>query len=719
MFLTLGLLFGTLLLITVVGYAVLSAFRILSDSEDVWLLSPLVGLSVLIVITQNLVYLDIPIAKTAWCTLVLFVGLLIYCLYRNKTSLRSEFSHIPYKAYMIAIIVTIIHGGGYLVVGAQDYKGYGWIDGYNYTVIAQFLMDYPYSTFYDKVGNTPSLIAAILHKHERIGQSVFHGFTSVITHQDAGTVYGAVSLVSPFLLSLGFWRLTRLLAYSERLQIVTVLAAALTPAVGILQLKDFYSHSLSLPFLFMWIQMLDLILKDFSARVIALTSLLFAVANSVYTEFTPVLIVLSLAYYFWYGLFYKQHWRCFVGFTIPIIFGFLLIPGYLKGTKVMLANVSVPDILGHVFPYALKVEGLSRLWLPTNPYAFGSKFGFIIVFVMVIITLLAVSGHILRLLVTNRPIALSILLLALLPLVILVQQQSYPYQFYKVLMTVSPLFIFGLVDIMRFYSTLEKKNNFFNNALKLSIALVLILSVVNTAIISIYIKSKPDGLSIINSSDNTSLYSALESQYGKSFLIASDHPYLTAWLSYRGRNSNVWLLTDVVGDVKVTSLDPKIKFPFIDLKNINKENTEIINATFSKYKPETLRSKLAVVLITNQGGYEKSKDEFFVWLGKKADMKIFSIDHSEIYVNVRFIVTPGPSYKDPYRKIRIGNDDLGWREYSFTSEMQIKYPLVVKEGLSNISIETVLPSGPPDIIIPTDPREFFVRITRVEIEERN
>src|SRR5580692_38469 len=172
-----------------------SACKARPDARDVWYYAPLVGVGFVILLCQNLLYVDVIIAKSAILVWVLAAAGWIWVL--SSRSKRSLLLPVPWPALGFGAVVYLLHASGLLSLGASNYYGYGWGDMINYVAMAQFFADFP---FHSNLADQGFLVAAQSFKYDRIGQSVLHSFLMVSSGSDAQQSFGSTIFLSPFLM---------------------------------------------------------------------------------------------------------------------------------------------------------------------------------------------------------------------------------------------------------------------------------------------------------------------------------------------------------------------------------------------------------------------------------------------------------------------------------------------------------------------------------------
>jgi hypothetical protein len=147
-----------------------------------WLEAPFLGLATIILVLQNLVYLDVPLRRSVpWFWLA--VGLL-WLVVRPWRGQARTWRNCPVIVLLACLGVYLIQGLGLLLLGAPEYLANRMGDQFNYIAIAEFLADCPFSASAEEIGPRPYVLHALPLKDDRIGQSILHGFLAVTTGQE-------------------------------------------------------------------------------------------------------------------------------------------------------------------------------------------------------------------------------------------------------------------------------------------------------------------------------------------------------------------------------------------------------------------------------------------------------------------------------------------------------------------------------------------------------
>src|SRR3954454_1660134 len=182
-----------------IGLPVVAAGSLLCNkrlsSASCWFYAPLVGAGFIILVCQNLLYVDFPISRSA--VLIWAMAAVGWFWLLSSASRRSLFRPVPWAALGLGAVTYLVQAGGLLSLGASNYYGYGWGDMLNYVSLAQFLAEFPFHSSFPAEGY---LQAAQFFKFDRIGQSVLHSFVMVSSGVDAQQSFGATILLSPYLM---------------------------------------------------------------------------------------------------------------------------------------------------------------------------------------------------------------------------------------------------------------------------------------------------------------------------------------------------------------------------------------------------------------------------------------------------------------------------------------------------------------------------------------
>jgi hypothetical protein len=429
--------------------------------REEWLEVPAVAVAGIVLLLHTLVYCDLPISR---CVAWVWVGVaVLWGLMAWRRQVLSSLSSYPLTVFAAGVVVFCVQGLGLFVMGAEWYSGRGHSDQYNYTAVAQFLTDVPFSTTYAQIGHHPYLIDAIKLKYDRIGVMLLQGWFSAVARQDARTLFEPTILLSPTLVVLVVYALGRRLGLRHWPALLAATGAGMLPGLALVHLESFLAHAVSIPLLLSCALALCDLAREPGWRRLLLAGMLVAATTAIYTEITLVLvglIVLILG-----GAVLLRVVRPLAGvgclLAVPAL-ALLLNPLYLP----MLYHVCQRSVIStsvkgfaDLYPWAYQLQGLGCLWTcdfwaagdgwPAQLLAWGA----------LVLTAIAGAGwlrawgrHLLALPGCWRSagyrnsllLVSSVLVVAFLPLLVLCKGRDCPYQFYKLLLSVSPLLVLGV-----------------------------------------------------------------------------------------------------------------------------------------------------------------------------------------------------------------------------------------------------------------------------------
>jgi hypothetical protein len=451
---------GSLLAVGVPAVWITSGRRPFTEMS--WVQAPFLGASLIVLVCQNLVYLDVPVVRSA--PLLWGVAAVGWLWFWRSGQVRVSLARFPRRLFLVALLVYLTQGLGLLLMGARWYLGRMWGDECNYTVTAEFLAHSPFSGSLPELGSQPWLCMWVrVLKGDRIGQSVLHAFFAVSSWSNPRYLFEPTILLGPTLVVLAVYALGRAYRLDRGWATFTAAVAGMLPSLAQIHLESFLSHALMTPFLlYLPVALYDLLGRPLWRRVVPL-ALIFAAAASIYTEFLP-LIALLLALISGVGAVgRRQGWRV-LGQTLLILSAPLALnPMSLPPILRTLSRVDMAVLQG-LYPWALKVEGVARLWfgdLVDRPrgtaltllraVGLGATYLSCLGLGMAVLPFIHDMRRTWRDTRTRASFALvlGVLTLALLPAGALVRDDDHSYQFYKLLLSVSPLLVLGLILLAR------------------------------------------------------------------------------------------------------------------------------------------------------------------------------------------------------------------------------------------------------------------------------
>jgi hypothetical protein len=532
-------------------------------SRNQWIAAPFLGLAGLIIVLQNLVYANVPIgASVPWFWSAIGAVWIVASFVRT---FRSSFQTIPYGIFLVAAAVYLLQGIGLVKIGAATYCGRAWNDQYNYTALAQFLIDERFDTGYAEMGQRPYLFEAIKLKSDRIGQSVVQGFFAASLGVPAKALFEPTIILSTALIALGIYVWCDMLGIVGPKALVCSATAGLLPAVTLVHLESFLSHALAMPLLLFYIPVLVECATKPSIAKWLVTLFVLTGAASIYTEFLPVFWAITALLLFAAVIIrcLKIRYAALVLAAIavaPVAF----IPAQVSAVKQILGRLG-NDALATLYPWALSPDGISCIWFGD---LWTAKYGAFAVPYAFAATGLALCGLLRAWLqlwrVRREPVIrgstefrqgflllLAITGLAVLVLGVIARDRSHAYQFYKLLLSCSPLLALALAllsfsprrRIREASGAYGRKRRWsWKGAVQ---ACMLMLAAFATLKM---VKQSTDGnLSYLRcmgfvwqSPEFRELQARLEKARGENLLVCAQNPMRACWISYLARRNQMW-----------------------------------------------------------------------------------------------------------------------------------------------------------------------------------
>jgi hypothetical protein len=537
----------------------------LTDARDpdatATLLAPFLGLAALVLALQNLVYLNIPLRVAtpyAWGVLGLLCGLAAW-----RGALRERFAPWAAVVLLAAVAVYLLHALGLIAVGARLYVGWGWWDQCYYDGQAQFFQDWRYDTTLADVNRDNLFLAwPVSLKGDRIGQSVLHAFLACSCATDAKLLFGPLSLLLPALTVPAVYLLAERCALPRRAALLAAVIAGTLPALTTLHLASYLSQCLAVPLLLVF----PVLLYDMFARPgwrsMTRAALVLAAATAVFTEFLILFLALIVVAALVHLSRRPFSWRPVAWLAAVPVIALSLNPGYLPKLLPLVRRATAAGVGLDALPWAYTVGGWSRLWVgdlvdsATGPAApLVRTLGL----VLAALGYLGLARHCRDAAAAawvhpEEPAArlalmpaAGILALAVLPLIVLVKDDRHPYQFYKLLLSVSPLLVLGICLLAQ-----EPASRAAVRGQRPAVAPWLVPAaalavgaVASTGMVLATARAEPQPLSfasIMHSPDFGALQDRLASTRGQDLVLGLRHPYLNSWLTYLGRRHRLHLM---------------------------------------------------------------------------------------------------------------------------------------------------------------------------------
>jgi hypothetical protein len=607
------------------------------------------------------------------------------------------------------VLVYTIQGVGLLIVGVKYYVGRAWSDQFNYTVIAQFLADERFSSTAQAFGNQPFLLRAIELKDDRIGQSILQAFFAVSSFTDAKTLFEPTILLSPGLIVVAIYMLLRGLNLDRRRALLASTLAGVLPSITLLHLESFQSHALVLPWLVCFPAILLGLNKQPNRYQLAIAVLFLTASISIYTEFLAILagvIVLTISVA---AIYHPQRYRLIACYGVLLLSPALLVPGMVSSIFAIFNRIN-DEVLTGIYPWAYELEGLSRIWfgdLAVAPQIAGQGQ---IAMVSIILTALAGFGLLhacLPLVITRGRILaapeqrdalvclLSICTITILPLIILAKDQTHPYQFYKLLISISPLLVVGiaLLDMpivsvpvyagLLSDTTLGEWRHRIVSVILLLIFFGCVVSTTSMGMKSTLVEAQERSAAhFLIAPDMRELQDGLEQLSDQDLLLTDTGSPTSGWVAYFARHNRVWLPEPHVGEINLAPIATNVTLRRIpsDLLVLYRNADMFLGSKpdpklwpviwsigeYTLAKP--VQAPWAVpVQIKNENGLESLKGHPFFWMGK-GDTYITVLASESGLVSIEADFHAGPSLPgQPSRQLLVMAGSTYHRQISLTN----------------------------------------------------
>jgi hypothetical protein len=733
-----------------------------------WVKVPFLGLAFVVLITQNLVYADIPVKlSTLWVWGLGFIIWIGWLFLKFRKGIPHDQIKISKSSFLITvslIIVYVVQGFGLFGSSARYYVARAWFDQYNYVALAQFLTDYRFSTPPGAVLTQPYAEKAISIKGDRIGQSVYHAFVASRSKADTKTTFEVTIFLLPILAAIAIYGIART-NYSPFAATIALLCAGILPSLAMMHLESFLSQSLGTPFLLIFPLFILEIKERFSIRSLLAAAMVLSAAISIYTEFTPLyLMEILLVFVAWFaaqvrlvrserGRFNLQMDRAnnisytdlvyvFVRYVILIIISLLLNIGFLNGIRNIVSRTNVPGLLQGIYPWSFQLEGLTRMWFGDWSVA-SPGVEFFLTLLGVGMAIAAYGGLLMNWAKRKTLLNFTILVLSFLPLGLLLLGEEYRYQFYKLQLTISPLYIIGVlfwVDATH-PQKLAIENTQIKDKLNLRVilltALIIIIAISGASTFSMAYRSGVGktqteigrgGAPSLGSPEMTVLANLLKSINNTDVLISvrdssNGGGFLNGWIAYFARNNRIYLTNSRISDISA---------PDLSMQNINLSTLPagsiLINSAQESCGGEIAGFQVASLLenkmvhvyqisnqnwafisqVDNSNGLEKDLvGNPFIWIGNSpASMILYAGKNGllKIHANLR----PGQSIPvETPRNLEITNLDVTRLipVQGLASDQTIEIP--VSSGRNEIKFQVIERPTQP---LSKDPRTLLVMI---------
>lgn len=530
----------------------LNIYKSSYDEKLIWCLSPIIGTGTIILFCQNLLYLN---TRILYSSILLVVLSLITFLISIKLK-RWKIKTIPKELIASAVLIYFLQGLGLLILGVSNYYGYGWVDLYNYVSQAQFFIDFP---FHSNANYIDFLNIAQYYKNDRIGQTVLHSFISVITGLDAQQTFGITIILSPFISFFVFILISIKFNIPKKWGYLSATLASVSTAFATIHLECFLSQSLVIPFILVFPLYIDNLIKNKDIKSIIFLSFILSIISSIYTEIYPIAVSILILMILSDRILEKKtslisNLKWLIVLIPPVLITALLFnPGFTKSLLIIITRSVSTSILGSIYPWGLSLEGLGRLWVGNQiDYSNNLYLFYIYSTLTIVIAILAILFLLKQYRNRSQSIAIGYILILAIPIFLAAlnfyKNNQYQYQFYKLLLTFWPLFIFfGNIQLIYILNMFRKIYLILIVEFLLISISILSVGVVTYNSANPKIGDRGESRVLINNNFKE-VRGILGKTHGKDIYIwwygneYFNGNWRSRWMTYFARNNNVWTM---------------------------------------------------------------------------------------------------------------------------------------------------------------------------------
>jgi len=664
----------------------------------------------------NLMYLDLSIRRTFWIPAMIGIAGLVHRWFRRRTTPRAcprEIRELSWAGGLFAIVF-LVQGGSLIYAGPFDYYGLAFQDHASYVLLAQWMLDKPYSVL--AAGTEPWLLKAITSKWHRPGQSVAHAYLAAGTFGDTKEAFGTLSTFLAALFGVMTYLLARSLSMTRSAAAATALWAALSLGATKVHLFAFLSQASAL-FAFPALMLAIRTPGAKSWRGMILPGVFLSHIFVCYTEFFPFAVLVLVA----------------IVVTVPaptriarvvlacgaLAIGVLLSPMYLPHIRTFLLRqievAAVPNInLDKFSPYVGTLFGwayeLIHFPFLSAPYADR---------------VIALSGYLLFVIAASaffssslkRRIWLAALVAAPgLGLLVFGSSAAAPkYAFWKLQLQFQFISIFLIVlGMARLNEAVKRKWG--RDASKLS--WIICWAPISLGIASglpeqlKVLRSDPlfSGLSIVQSPELRNTFAELEANPSTTYVIAEQQPLANVWLAYHARKSKAYITAPMIGDMMLHP--PGFWLPTVppDLRN-----AKVVTA--AGVQTEAGGKIIPSIAIENPQGFDADLTKKWYWMGETMGINIVRsfVDPPQAPYELSALVSPGLGHPTMLRRIELFNSATGERkEFVVLDTGRISIPLNLAAGANKIALTLTEPTT-GFLTSPQDGRKLLVRFEEIQL----
>jgi len=517
------------------------------------------GLFLVVLVSQNFVYLGLPVRVSAW---ILFAAALVQgwlCRRNFVARIRRICSDPEIRATAVVILLTIsFHGIVPVEQGLRWYYGKGHFDQINYVLLAEFLKEEPYGTSEQEIGLRPWLVGPVGSdntkgqlgmgseagletiglKNERIGQSIITAEISVWSGTDGKGGYAATVIFFLTVLAICLYAFLRESGINRFMAGSGALLAACLPVVTRLSLDGFLSQT-GILFIFPFFASL-LRHENLRARSFAVFfSLTVAYLVAVYSEIAPLGFCTLIL-----GVMVVRRDK-FRSKRLMLMSAILLIalvnPWYLRNLISFLAyqyNLAAhaASLWDNVAPNVLTLRGWSEIIFGATANA---PLAIFFDCCALMLTLLFLAGVLI--LSRRDKLIFGVILLPVVVIVLYLTTRA-PYSYYpvaKITLTVVP-FVIGLVFAPLSGISARQAHRPLGVLMNLLCASIIAAAAAGSGRYYSEVLNNKGLLTIFRGPRFLDVCRELETIKNRRLLVFETHPLLAAWLCYHARHNEVY-----------------------------------------------------------------------------------------------------------------------------------------------------------------------------------
>jgi len=211
----------------------------LRDVNSLSALALFTGYAVITIPLQLLYAVGLPVQYTAWPILVLTLGGFVFFVYQ-KIRQKALRSLLPSRLYLLILVcITALVSLSYFKIGDTFYKGYNWWDNFFYGTQAELLKSVSYPSVHEYVAAHPFAAYSGYYLTHRIARGVFQAYISTISFVDCASTLGMIGILTTPLVFSALLFATKDIEMRKAFRYAACGFAALIPILISLQLEGF------------------------------------------------------------------------------------------------------------------------------------------------------------------------------------------------------------------------------------------------------------------------------------------------------------------------------------------------------------------------------------------------------------------------------------------------------------------------------------------------